>query len=212
MLQRDCDWRHLADTISNEDRAGVIEHNGRAAPEYRISDCHEPVPCVGAIMTAPVVLLLSQPGLDVRSTPQDYSFCRPGWPLAALHPDAPGEIAERWRHCLAALVDLFGAQDVSNSVTTVFLTPWRSLAFADRLRLPSRRRLLDLAASAAARDALLLMLRHQELWTEHAVIAALPSTRLFNPRWWRVAEINERNLGDDAWSAVCSRIETHAWI
>ena len=60
--------------------------------------------------------------------------------------------------------------------------------------------------------ALLLMLRHQELWTEHAVIAALPSTRRFNPRWWRVTEVNHRNLGDDAWSAICKRVETHAWI
>jgi hypothetical protein len=212
MLQGDPDWWRLAETISNEDRASAIEHNAHALLEHRLHEHLGPVPCVGAIMTAPVVLLLSHPALDARSTPHDYSFWRPGWPLSALHPDAPQGIAECWRSRVAALVDLFGAQHVSNSVAAVFLAPWRSVTFADRLRLPSRRRMLDLAAGAAARDALLLMLRHEDLWTEHAMIAALPSTRRFNPRWWRVTELNRRNLGDDAWTTMCRRIEIHAWL
>lgn len=212
MLQGDPAWWRLAQTISNEDRATAILHNTRAEPEYRLYDGLGPVPCVGAIMTAPVVLLVSHPALDGRSTPSDYSFYRPGWPLSALHPEAPRGIAGRWGDRVAALVDLFGAQHVSNAVAAVFLTPWRSFAFADRLRLPSRQRMLGLAASAATRDAILLMLRYQDLWTEHPVIAALPSTRRFNPRWWKVTELSERNLGDDAWTALCKRIETHAWI
>ena len=48
--------------------------------------------------------------------------------------------------------------------------------------------------------------------SSHPVIAALPSTRRFNPRWWQVTELSERNLGDGAWTALCKRIETHAWI
>jgi hypothetical protein len=212
MLQGDPDWWRLVATISNEDRAFAIEHNVNASLEHRLHDRLGPVPCVGAIMTAPVVLLLSHPALDLRSTPHDYSFRRPGWPLSALHPDAPQGIAESWRDRVAALVDLFGAQHVSNAVAAVFLTPWRSVTFSDRLRLPSRRRMLDIAASAASRDGLLLMLRHAELWTEHAVVAALPPTRRFNPRWWRVTELNRRNLGDDAWTTMCKRIEIHAWI
>lgn len=212
MLQGDPDWWRLAEVISNEDRSAAIRHNAVAEPEFRLYESLSPAPFVGAVMTAPVVLLLSYPGLDGRSTPDDYSFFRPGWPLSALHPDAPGGIAACWHRRLAALVERFGAQHVSNAVAGVFLTPWRSFAFTERLRLPSRQRMLDLAASGAARDAVLLVLRHQELWTEHPVIAALPSTRRFDARWWRVTEISERNLGDDAWAAVCRRIETHAWI
>ena len=212
MLQGDPDWWRLAAVIANEDRLETIRHNAGTEPEFRLYDSLGPVPCVGAIMTAPVVLLLSHPGLDRQSTPQDYSFHRPGWPLSALHPEAPPGIADIWHSRVAALVDRFGAQHVSNSVAGVFLTPWRSFAFADHLRLPSRARALGLAASAATRDSILLMMRHQDLWTEHPVIAALPSTRRFDPRWWRVTEISERNLGDNAWNALCRRIETHAWI
>ena len=212
MHQGDPDWWRLADVISNEDRSAAIRHNAVAEPEFRLYESLGPVPFVGAVTTAPVVLLLSYPALDGKSTPDDYSFFRPGWPLSALHPEAPCGIAARWHSRLAALVDRFGAQHVSNAVAGVYLTPWRSFAFTDRLRLPSRRRMLDLAARVAARDAILLMLRHHELWTEHPAIAALPATRRFDARWWRVTEVSERNLGHDAWSALCRRIETHAWI
>ena len=212
MLQGDPDWWRLCETIANEVRPSVNEHNAHAVPEYRLYDRLAPVPCLGAVATAPIVLLLSRPALDGRSTPEDYSFYRRGWPLSALHPDAPRGIAERWHRRVAPLVELFGAQHVANTVAAVFLTPWRSFAFADRLRLPSRPRMLGLAAGTAARDALLLMPQHQDLWTENAAIAALPPTRLFSPRSWQIADLSSRNLGDDAWTTICRRIEIHAWL
>ena len=89
MLQGDQDWWRLAETITNEDRAAAMDHNVTASPEHRLHLALGPVPSVGAITTAPVVLLLSHPGLDARSSAQDYCFRRPGWPLSALHPDAP---------------------------------------------------------------------------------------------------------------------------
>jgi hypothetical protein len=212
MLQGDQDWWRLAETISNEDRAAAIEHNLRASPEHRLHIALGPVPCVGAIATAPIVLLLPHPALETGTTAQDYCFRRPGWPLSALHADASAALSEWWRGRLEALIDRFGAQHVSNAVAAVFLTPWYSVAFDDRLRLPSRQRVLDLAGKAAARDALLLMVRGENLWTEHPDIASLPATRRLHPRSWRVTDINSRNLGDEAWSAVCRRIEIHAWL
>lgn len=212
MLQGDQDWWRLAGTISNEDRLEAIVHNSRAPAEKQIDIALGPVPCLGAIMTAPVVMLLTHPGLDATSTPLDYSFKRAGWPLSALHGDAPPGLGDWWRSRVADLIEMFGAQHVSNAVAALFLTPWCSASFADRLRLPSRRRMLDLAASAAARDALVLVLRHDDLWTESADIAALPPTRRFHPRSWRVSELTRHNLGDDAWATMCRRVEVHAWL
>jgi hypothetical protein len=212
MLQGDRDWWRLARTIAAEDLADITRHNAHALPEHRLDVTLGPVSCVGAIMTAPVVLLLSHPALDARSSCHDYSFRRTGWPLAALHPDAPTGPATWWRRRAAALVDLFGAQHIANAVAAVFLTPWHSVAFDDRLRLPSRQRALDLAASAAARDAIVLMMQAPDLWSEHADIAALPVTRRFHPRSWRGTELSRRNVGSDGWSILCKRIEVHAWL
>jgi hypothetical protein len=212
MFQGDQDWWRLAETISNEDRASAIEHNLRAAPEHRLHIALGPVPCAGAVTTAPVVLLLSHPVLEDRSTAQDYGFRRQGWPLSALHPEASPCLSGWWCGRLGPLIDRFGAQHVSNAVAAVFLTPWYSAVFDDRLRLPSRRRVLDLAGKAAARDALMLMLRGESLWTEHPDIASLPATRRLHPKSWRVTDINVGNLGTEAWNAVCRRIEIHAWL
>ncbi|HEX6138435.1 MAG TPA: hypothetical protein VF059_12300 [Casimicrobiaceae bacterium] len=211
MRQGDEDWWRLAETIANEDIVRVIEYNGGALAEHRLDALPGPVPCVGAIMTAPVVMLLSHPVLNARSTSEDFSFRRSGWPLSALHPDAPRGLGDWWRSRVAELIDLFGRQHVSNSVAAAFLTPWRSAAFDDRLRLPSRQRMLGLAASAAARDAILLTLRGEELWTEHSVIAALPRTHRLRPKTRRLTELSVQNLGDTAWTMICKRIEVHAW-
>jgi hypothetical protein len=211
MLQGDQDWWSLARVIADEDRLDATAYNTRAATEHRLYVPLGPVPCVGAVMTAPVVLLLSRPLYNLRSTADDYAFRREGWPLSALHRDAPSGLAEWWRSRVAALVEVFGAQHVSNAVAAVYLTPWHSSTFDERLRLPSRARMLDLGASAARRDAVVILMQGAELWTEHADIASLPTTRCVRPRSWRGTELSRRNLGE-AWTALCKRIEVHAWL
>lgn len=201
----------MAIAIADEDRPDAVAHNASAPSERCLQIGLGPVPCVGAIMTAPVVLLLSRPQFSPRSTPDDYAFRRVGWPLAALHPDAPAGPAEWWRSRVAALVDMFGAQHVANAVAAVFLTPWHSTAFDERLRLPSRQRTLELGASAARRDAILILMQEHALWTEHPDIASLPVTRCVRARSWRGTELSRRNVGE-AWSALCKRIEVHAWL
>jgi len=211
MLYGDKGWQQLAEATTREDLIAVSEYNLRAPSERRLS-VDAPVPFLGAVMTAPVVLLLTHPALDNRVTPEDYFFRRCGWPFAALHPEAPAGLSEWWQYRLSALVDRFGAQHVANAVSAVFLTPWPSEAFDAGLRLPSRRRMLDLAASAVARDALIVMLRGGELWTEDAGVAALPATRYFTPRTWRTTRVSQENLGDAAWDAIHKRVEVHAWL
>ena len=210
MQQGDQAWWRLAGTVADEDRDAATAYNVRAAVEQRLGLEYGPVPCLGAIMTAPVVLLLSHPPLDDESEPDDHAFRRAGWPLAALHPDAPGPLAKWWHTRLSGLVDAFGAQHVANAVAAVYLTPWRSVVFDAALRLPSRRRMLSLAASAAVRDAILVVTYADELWTEEPCVASLPLTRCVRPRSWRGTEVSVRSLGD-AWPVICKRIEVHAW-
>jgi hypothetical protein len=84
--------------------------------------------------------------------------------------------------------------------------------FDERLRLPSRSRLLDLAAAAAARDAILILMQGAALWTEHSAIASLPAARLASTKSWRSTELSRRNLSADLWDIVRKRVEVHAWI
>jgi hypothetical protein len=210
MVQGDDDWRRWADTIRAEDLVAAGAYNASSSLDFRLELGLGPVPWAGAIATAPVVLLLSHPAHSPVSSDEDYTQAWPGWPLSALHPEAPLAPSAWWRSRVAALVDLFGAQHVSNSVAALFLTPWQCARFDERLRLPSRRRMLALAAAAAARDALMLVVHGMYLWTEQPEIASLPTTRRIHPRSRSRTEITPANLGD-AWSTVCKRIELHAW-
>jgi hypothetical protein len=200
----------VAKAICAEDRIHATSYNARAAAAHRLRLPLGPVPCLGAVATAPVVLLLSHPQPEAGSS-GGYAFRRSGWPLATLHPDAPVEFHATWSRRFEPLVGRFGAQHVSNSLAVVFLTPWQCEQFDERLRLPSRQRMLDLAAAAGARDAILIVAHGAELWTEHADIASLPLSRRVHARSRRRTEMTEENLGD-AWDAVCRRIEVHAWL
>jgi hypothetical protein len=212
MLYGDADWRRLTAAIRAEDRAEAETYNATASPERRLADAAGPIPFMGAVMTAPIVLLLSHPPLDTLATAVDYMFARAGWPLAPLHQDAPLGLSDWWHDRLGALIAEFGEQHVANAVSALFLTPWPSEAFNAGLRLPSRRRALDLAAAAAARDAVILVLRNGELWMEHPALAALPATRRFYPKTWRTTRVSSENLGDAAWEVVRKRVEVHAWL
>src|SRR4051794_6251926 len=104
MLNGDRGRQQLVDATTRDDCMDACKYNLAAAPERRLS-LASPVPFLGAVMTAPVVLLMTHPALDTRVTPENYSFQRPGWPLAALHPDAPKGLWEWWQYRLAPLME-----------------------------------------------------------------------------------------------------------
>jgi hypothetical protein len=212
MTQGDPEWTRLAATIEAEDAAAAASHNEQALRQHMLDVALGAVPFAGAISTAPVVLLLSHVALDDRSSRDDHAFSRDGWPLSALHPDAPAAPADWWRARTADLVDEFGAQHVSNSVAALFLTPWHTAVFDPRLRLPSRRRILQIAESVASRDATLVLMRGADLWIELPAIASLSTSRLVRARSWRATELTSANLGDDAWDLVRRRLAVHAWL
>ena len=200
-----------ARAICLEDQGPAMSYNALAAPGYQLRLSRGPVPWLGAVATAPVVLLMSHPEPETEASSGGYALRPCGWPLAMLHPQAPSDLRAPWCRRLEALVDRFGAQHVANALAVAYLTPWQSEQFDERLRLPSRQRMLDLAAAAAARDATLIVAHGPDLWTERAEIASLPVSRRLHARSRRRTEVSAENLGD-AWDTVCKRIEVHAWL
>src|SRR5581483_7148488 len=119
-------------TIAGEDAHPAATHNAQALPHHLLDLALGAVPYVGPISTAPVVLLLSHVELESRAAPGDYAFRRHGWPLSALHAEAPAAPRDRWRARTAALIEAFGAQHVANAVAALFLTPWHMPRFDAR--------------------------------------------------------------------------------
>ncbi|HSV20136.1 MAG TPA: hypothetical protein VLR71_17100 [Casimicrobiaceae bacterium] len=212
MVQGDEDWIDLAMVVATDDAGPAARHNLGAGPENALGLHLGPVPFAGALTTAPVVLLFSHVEWGTSAAPHDYAFERRGWPLSAVHPEAPRGVADRWTSRMSELIGVFGAQHVANSVAGLFLTPWRAARFDERLRLPSRPLMLALADKVAARDATLVLLQGADLWMEAAAVAALPPTRVIRSRTHRATEMSPANLGLAAWDHICRQIDVHAWL
>ncbi len=212
MIQGDQDWIDLAMLVAIEDTASAARYNSVAMPDRALRLYLGPVPFLGALATAPIVVLMTHPETDIDALPGDYAYRRDGWPFSALHPEAPIGVGETWTRRTEELTAKFGAQHVANSIAALFLTPWRAMSFDERLRLPSRKAMLGLAESAAARDATLLLLRGAESWLESTELAALSPTRLIQARNGRAMDISPETLGFEGWDRVCKRICVHAWI
>jgi hypothetical protein len=158
------------------------------------------------ITTAPVVLLLANPGYthDNDDTPDRCDEWEiDGWPLAYLHPEAPkgGRI---WTHQrLRPLVERFGAEQVAQKVALVQLIPWASFEFYGGALLPSRAHILSDVQTAGRRGALLVVLRCRSLWAP-----ALNGADVVFGRNPRAVYVSPRNLaGDRGFERVCERLQ-----
>ena len=135
------------------------------------------------IFTAPVVMLLSNPGYsdDKAETPDlCEQFVADGWPFGHLHEEAPAG-AKQWTHQrLRCLIQEFSAHFISQQVACAQLTPWASKRFHGREGLPSRSYVLEVVKKSAANGALLLVMRSQKLWAESLMNGSYLSSK--NPR------------------------------
>jgi hypothetical protein len=145
--------RAFADTIALEDADSIAAHNARAAAPHRIRFELGALPFDGDVTHAPLVMLVGSPACDMNTARSNRGSPRRGWPLSGLSPDAPAGLRALWGARLSSLIDAFGAQHVANSVAALPLTPWACDEFDERLRLPSRTRMLELANAAARRGA-----------------------------------------------------------
>ena len=203
--------RAFAETIALEDGDAVAAHNARAAAPHRIRVELGALPFDGDVMHAPLVLLVGSPACDMSATRSNRGSLRRGWPLFGLCPDAPSGLRALWGARLASLIDAFGAQHVANSVAALPLTPWACDEHDERLRLPSRTRMLELANVAARRGAFLLVTGCEELWTEAPDVATLDCLLRLHPKSFRPTHVSVENVGATAWHAICRRIESHHW-
>ena len=203
--------RLVADAIHREDAGALAAHNLTAPGHLRFRDHLGPLPFEGSIATAPIVLLDLQPPLADDITREDYAFEHAGWPLAALHPDAPPGLRRVWESRLGDLRGFFGAQHLANSIVSLHLVPWAGAHADEDLRLPSRERMLSLAAHTARRGAFLVFVRGEEQWIDDPDVASSLPSRRCRTRSQTSADMSVANLGTPAWDVIRMRIAIHDW-
>lgn len=183
----------------------IAQYNLRASAQYRLQLEMGPCPYEGSIQTAPVILLLANPGFDAASTPGDHQFKIEGWPLAGLHPQAPLGMSGWWLPRLRSLCEKYGSQFISRNVAALQINPWASTKYDETLRLPSRPMMLSLAETAAKRGAAIIMMRASKAWLESDVLRQYP--HLYRTNSPRSSYVSEGNLNPEAWSYINMKLK-----
>lgn len=193
--------------VAHLDAAAIERYNAKARPEYRLHPELGPSQYEGDIDTARLVMLLSNPGFDSTSTPEDHTFERDGWPFAALHDDAPTGTRDWSRRRLRALTDIFGRQHVSQTVACLQLNPWASQKWDAGCVLPSRSIQLELADQAARRGAVILIMRSERLWLQAPGVKMSPRRHRVNS--WRSSYVSPTNMNTESWNSICDALAGH---
>ncbi len=190
--------------IASLDKDAIYRYNIGASDAFRLRIELGPSAFEGNVDSAPIVLLLANPGFDDTSTAHDHAFSREGWPLSGLNPDAPPGLREWWWARLRTLIELRGAQRVAAKVACLQVTPWASTKFDRTLHLPSRTLMLEAASSCASRGAIMIVMRAESLWLEAAALAS--SSNRYRVRSWRSSYVTKGNLDPVAWDRVVEAI------
>lgn len=188
------------ENINRVDHAAVEIYNRSAPDKYRLQADLGAYAFEGDLANARIVLLLSNPGYGEGSSMASHTFRRDGWPLSAVHPDAPAKRYIWNKRLVKSLIELFGAQLVSQRVAKLELTPWASKSMDTKLRLPSRALVMNAANSLAQRGVVLVVLRAEALWLEAEEVAR--SRTRFRVKNWRSATVSPGNLSAAAWAQV----------
>ncbi|MDM0113937.1 hypothetical protein QTI66_17415 [Variovorax sp. J22R133] len=186
------------------DLTAIERYNARVSEKYRLHPEMGPCPHEGNIDTAPVVLLLANPGFDATSTLDDHHFKIDGWPLAGLHESAPVGMSGWWRPRLRSLSQRYGEQFISHNVAALQINPWASAKYDENLRLPSRAAMLGLAEAAAKRGAALIMIRASKAWLESDVLCQYE--HIYRTNSALSSYVSEGNLSPEAWAYINDKL------
>lgn len=190
------------------DGVAIARYNAKAHGKRCLQTQLGPSRYEGAVETAPVILLLANPGFDETSCVGDHQFSVDGWPLSGLHPTAPVGMRDWWRPRLRKLCEIHGEQKVAQNVAAIQINPWASTKFDSNLLLPSRAAQIRLAESAAERGAVLVIIRAAAIWRGSEIIDRHSNTYRTNS--YLSSFITPGNLPAQAWLEINKRIAQSA--
>lgn len=198
----------LINKIIDADKAFIEKYNCKARKEFQLKIEMGPSPYEGDIENSPLVLLLANPGFDSQSSLNDHKFIQRGWPLSALHPDAPKGMHEWWRPRLRTLCEdasFGGVEEISKRISALQINPWASEKFDSELCLPSQIMMLNLAEATVKRGAILIVMRASKLWLQSSLIEK--HDLRFKTKSPRCSYVTEGNLGAKAWNAITTAMK-----
>lgn len=167
--------------VLSVDQSAIKNHNDKLQDKspYKIHIKQViPEPYIGNVTTAPVIILLLNPGYDYRNqkSHSDVAFReallknlrheKTEWPFYFLNPAFSDKLhpgCKWWRSRAKKLIDLVGDQQVSQKLAVIEWFPYKSTKFKSGCKVPSQQYSFELVRQAMARDAVFII-RSNKRW------------------------------------------------
>jgi hypothetical protein len=210
----------LADDFDNLNNYNKKLEGSENKDNYYLHIEEKPVPFVGNVLTAPVVLLLANPGYSDSSKHllKDVYYLenlekmilhqKTEYPFFCLDPQiAIGK--EYWHSKLRLLIKEFDLKSVANSVCNIQFVPHHSKEFKynEYLKLPSQEYNFYLIKKAMERNALIVITRLEKLWKE-SVPELNNYNHLITLKNKRQPSISPENIEGDGFQRIINAIKS----
>jgi hypothetical protein len=215
-------WKDLPEKspyVLEADKAIIDAHNARLEKGslYEVHLSVLPEPFLGR-PDAPVVLLNLNPGWNENKDPPNHS--RPefikrnrenllhesnNYPFYLLDPSLRPNRTVWWEKRLGALIESVGLEAVAQNVLCVEYFPYHSKKYKKCERLPSQDYSFALARDAVKRNAVILLMRGKEQWT-NAVPSLSSYNQLFFPNSFQCAYVSRNNYNSKEFDTAVAKI------
>lgn len=215
--------------ILKEEQSIIAKFNAKVSEEYKIHSSIFPAPFMGNVHTAPVLILVLNPGYDEKEEKTGYYRNYESWWLKQIQHISPIEDlplfcldaeyitqSPYWKDKLQPLINKVGGKKIAKNIAKVQFFPYHSKKFKPIYKkllkeedftsyLPSQKYNFQLVRNAMERDALIIIPRSRKFWYE-----AIPELRNYSNIHFTNSYGNiifsENNLGTSSFRIIIDKV------
>lgn len=218
--------------ILKEEQSIIGKFNAKVSDDYKIHTSIFPAPFMGIVQTAPVIILVLNPGYDEKEEEVGYYRNYESWWLKQIQHISPLEdlplfclddeyIAQSpyWKQKLQPLIDKVGREIIARNVGKIQFFPYHSRKFKPIYKkllreeeftsyLPSQKYNFQLVRKAMERKALIIIPRSRKYWFE-----AIPDLQNYSKLHFTNSYGNiifsEKNLGLNSFEIIVDKLNNN---
>ena len=216
--------------ILKEEKAIIEKFNNRVIEKFKIHTDIFPAPFMGNVFTAPVMILVLNPGYDKDERECGYYEKYQDWWLEQIQHITPQPefplfclddeyitFSDYWDNKLKPLINIVGKKKVSENICKVQLFPYHSKNFKPLFKkllkeenfqnyLPSQLYSFELVKKAMKRNAIIIIPRSRNHWFE-----AIPELKDYENKYFTNSYgniiLSKDNLDENAFENIIKAIE-----
>jgi len=204
--------------VIKEEQSIIEKFNAKVSDDYKIHSSIFPAPFMGNILTAPLVILVLNPGYDVKEENAGYYKNYESWWLKQIQHISPVKDlplfcledkyiihSPYWKEKLQPLIDKVGKEKLSRNLAKIQFFPYHSKKFKPLYKklikeegfgtyLPSQEYNFQLVRNVMERDAVIIIPRSRKFWFE-AIPELQDYKKIFFTNSYGNIIFSEKNLG-----------------